>query len=168
MDNGRKVFVKTDGRSSDQTASSADESGKKLAHESKSTVIALPCEMCEELCPSDKLIDHQLQCRKGEKMRNKVSWKILHFKHKNLRLMNVAPAIRCQFMELRNRSLARIQSNYWIWNDSNTIDSADEDLSKRPAKQFFNATKSESASCLWNCQGGMRCNNLASGRNELA
>ena len=64
MDNGRKVFVKTDGRSSDQTASSADESGKKLAHESESTVIALPCEMCEELCPSDKLIDHQLQCRK--------------------------------------------------------------------------------------------------------
>ena len=26
--------------------------------------IALPCEICEELCPSDKLIDHQLQCRK--------------------------------------------------------------------------------------------------------
>ena len=64
MDNRRKVFVKTDGRSSDQMASSADESGKKLAHESESTVIALPCEMCEELCPSDKLIDHQLQCRK--------------------------------------------------------------------------------------------------------
>ena len=63
MDNRRKVFVKTDGRSSDQMASSADESGKKLAHESESTVIALPCEMCEELCPSDKLIDHQLQCR---------------------------------------------------------------------------------------------------------
>ena len=58
MDNGRKVFVKTDGRSSDQTASSADESGKKLAHESGSTVIALACEMCEELCPSDMLIDH--------------------------------------------------------------------------------------------------------------
>ena len=62
--------------------------------------------------------------------------------------MNAAPAIRCQFMELRNRSLARVQSNYWIWNDSNTIDSADEGLSKRPAEQFFNATKSELASCL--------------------
>ena len=83
-----------------------------------------------------------------EKMRNNASWKILRFKHDNLRLMNAAPAIRCQFMELRNRSLARVQSNYLIWNDSNTIDSADEDLSKRPAKQFFNATKSELASCL--------------------
>ena len=83
-----------------------------------------------------------------EKMRNNASWKILRFKHDNLRLTNAAPAIRCQFMELRNRSLARVQSNYLIWNDSNTIDSADEDLSKRPAKQFFNATKSELASCL--------------------
>ena len=64
MDNGRKAFVKTDGRSSDQAATSADESGKKLAHESETDiVIALPCEMCEELCPSDKLID-RLQCRK--------------------------------------------------------------------------------------------------------
>ena len=26
--------------------------------------IALPCQICEELCPSDKLIDLQLQCRK--------------------------------------------------------------------------------------------------------
>ena len=82
--------------------------------------------------------------------------------------MNAAPAIRCQFMELGNRSLARVQSNYWIWNDSNTIDAADDDLFKRPAKKFFNAANRELASCLYNCQGGMRCNNLASGRSELA
>ena len=63
MDNGRKAFVKTDGRSSNQAAISADESGKKLAHENENIVIALPCEIYEELCPSDKLID-RLQCRK--------------------------------------------------------------------------------------------------------
>ena len=43
MDNERKGFVKTDGRSSDQTASSADDSGKKLAHESENIIVALPC-----------------------------------------------------------------------------------------------------------------------------
>ena len=64
MDNGRKVLVKTKGRSSDQAAFNADDSGKKLAHESDSIVVALPCEICEELCPSEKLMDHQLQCRK--------------------------------------------------------------------------------------------------------
>ena len=68
MNNGRKAFVKTDGRSSDQAASSADESGKKLAQESQNIVVALPCEICEELCPSDKQIDHQLRYQKeGEK-----------------------------------------------------------------------------------------------------
>ena len=41
MDNGRKAFVKTDGRSSDQTASSADDSGKKLAHKSENIIVAL-------------------------------------------------------------------------------------------------------------------------------
>ena len=35
-----------------------------LAHESESIVVVLPCQICEELCPSDKLIDHELQCRK--------------------------------------------------------------------------------------------------------
>lgn len=64
MDKGQKAFVKADGKSSDQAASSAEESGKKLSHESESIVIALPCEICEELCPSDTLINHQLQCRK--------------------------------------------------------------------------------------------------------
>ena len=42
MDNGRKAFVKTTGRSSNLTASSADESGKRLALESENIVIALP------------------------------------------------------------------------------------------------------------------------------
>ena len=64
MNNGRKAFVKTDGRSSDLTASSADGSGKRLAQESENIVVALPCGIYEELCPSDKLIDHELQCRK--------------------------------------------------------------------------------------------------------
>ena len=35
MVNGRKALVKTEGRSSDLTASSADESGKRLALESE-------------------------------------------------------------------------------------------------------------------------------------
>ena len=64
MDNGRKAFVKTDGKSSELTASSADKSGKKLARETESIVIVLLCEICEELCPLEKLIDHQLQRQK--------------------------------------------------------------------------------------------------------
>ena len=60
MNDGRKAFVKTDGRSSDQAPTKAEKIGaRKRKH-----FIALPCETCEELCPSDKLIDHQLQCRK--------------------------------------------------------------------------------------------------------
>ena len=44
MVNGGKAFVKTEGRSSDLTASSADESGRRLALESENIVIAeLPC-----------------------------------------------------------------------------------------------------------------------------
>ena len=39
-------------------------------------------------------------------------------------------------------------------------------LSGQLAKQFFHAGKSELASCLSNCQGGMHCNNLASGPSE--
>ena len=64
MDNGRKAFVKTDGKSSELTASSADKSGKKLARETESIVIVLLCEICEELYPLEKLIDHQLQRQK--------------------------------------------------------------------------------------------------------
>ena len=64
MDNGRKAFVKTDGKSSELTASSADKSGKKLARETESIVIVLLCEICEELCPLEKPIDHQLQRQK--------------------------------------------------------------------------------------------------------
>ena len=63
-DNGRKAFVKTDGKSSELTASSADKSGKKLARETESIVIVLLCEICEELYPLEKLIDHQLQRQK--------------------------------------------------------------------------------------------------------
>ena len=68
-------------------------------------------------------------------MPNEASWKILHFKHKNLRLMNsAAHAIRYQFMELGNRSSARVQSNYWTWNDRNTNDSAGDPF-ERPASE---------------------------------
>ena len=45
-----------------------------------------------------------------------------------------APAIRYQFMELGNRSSARVQSNYWTWNDSNTNDSAGDPF-ERPASE---------------------------------
>ena len=85
---------------------------KKLAHESENVVIALPCEIYEELCPSDKLID-RLQCRKERENAKRSELKDTSFKHKNLRLMNAAAqAIRYQFMELGNRSSARVQSNY--------------------------------------------------------
>ena len=47
MNNGREAFVITDRRSSYLTVSSANESGKNWRTK-----------------PSDKLIDHQLQCRK--------------------------------------------------------------------------------------------------------
>ena len=29
------------------------------------SIVALPCEICDELCPSDKLMEHQEQCIKG-------------------------------------------------------------------------------------------------------
>ena len=112
MDNGRKAFVKTDGRSSDQAATSADESGKKLAHESENIVIALPCEIYEELCPSDKLID-RLQCRKGRENAKRSELKDTSFQAQEFAFNGAAaPAIRYQFMELGNRSSARVQSNY--------------------------------------------------------
>ena len=72
---------------------------------------------------------------KREKMRNEASWTILHLKHKSLHFMDAAPAIRCHFMELGNRSSAKVQSNYWIWNDSNYYYFAD-DLFERPASNF--------------------------------
>lgn len=61
MNEGKKYFVKTEGKD-DQPATG--ERAGKLPKESGSIVIALPCEICEELCPSDKLMDHQLQCQK--------------------------------------------------------------------------------------------------------
>ena len=76
-----------------------------------------------------------INAERKEKMRNNASWKILRFKHENLRLMNAAPAIRCQFMEVGNRSSAKVQSNYWIWNDSDYYYFAD-DLFERPASNF--------------------------------
>ena len=69
--------------------------------------------------------------------------------------MNVVLVIRCQFMDLGIWKFSKVQSNYWIWNDSNTDDSAD-DLFELPAKQFFNATMSKLASCLWNYKGGIQ------------
>lgn len=33
------------------------------------SIIALPCEICDELCPSDKLMDHQIECQKERNAR---------------------------------------------------------------------------------------------------
>ena len=81
---------------------------------------------------SDKLIDHEHQCRKERENAKRGE---LNDKHKSLHFMDAAPAIRCQFMELGNRSSAKVQSNYWIWNDSNYYYFAD-DLFERPASNF--------------------------------
>ena len=61
MDNGRKALVKTDKRAD---GLQRRKKRKKLARETESIVIVLLCEICEELCPLEKLIDHQLQRQK--------------------------------------------------------------------------------------------------------
>ena len=34
------------------------------SHRESISIVALPCEVCGELCPSDKLMQHQIQCQK--------------------------------------------------------------------------------------------------------
>ena len=42
-----------------------DRTGKKCpkSHRESISIVALPCEICGELCPSDKLMDHQIECQ---------------------------------------------------------------------------------------------------------
>lgn len=46
-----------------QAATESHEECRESMEESHS-IVALPCEICDELCPSDKLMEHQLECRK--------------------------------------------------------------------------------------------------------
>ena len=72
--------------------------------------------------------------------------------------MDAALVISCQFMEFSEGTV-----HYWIWNDSNTNDSAG-DLFEQPASEAIFSHREERVgkSRLLNCQGGMHCNNLAS------
>ena len=88
MNDGRKAFVKTDGRSSDQAASSADQSGKKLAHESERISSLYHVKHARNCVRRTSWSIINFNAERKEKMRNEASWKILHFKHKNLRLIN--------------------------------------------------------------------------------
>ena len=47
---------------SDQAARDSQQSRESMAE--SHCIVALPCEVCDELCPSDKLMDHQIECQK--------------------------------------------------------------------------------------------------------
>ena len=88
MNDGRKAFVKTDGRSSDQAASSADQSGKKLAHESERISSLYHVKHARNCVRRTSWSIINFNAERKEKMRNEASWKVLLFQHKNLRLIN--------------------------------------------------------------------------------
>lgn len=41
-------------------------------------IIALPCEVCDELCPSDKLMDHQIECQKEQENARRNDPRVAH------------------------------------------------------------------------------------------
>lgn len=61
--NGQKnVYVVDSSERSHQAARDGQQNRERLAE--SHSIIALPCEVCDELCPSDKLMDHQIECQK--------------------------------------------------------------------------------------------------------
>ena len=137
MDSERKAFVKTDGRSSDQTASSADESGikfgaRKRKHRCSITMLnmwgTVSVGQANRSWTSMPKRERKCETRRVERY-------FIWSTRACISVEDAAPAIRCQFMELGNRSSAKVQSNYWIWNDSNYYYFAD-DLFERPASNF--------------------------------
>ena len=124
MDYGQKAFVKTDKRLGDQMTSSADESEKKLAHESGSIVIALPCEICEELCPSDKLIDHQLQCQKERENAKRSEVKDTSFETQEFTFngCNTGAVHGVRYIEIQRGYSPTVEFE----DDGNTYNSADD------------------------------------------
>lgn len=61
MNKDKNSFVEPSGRN-DQAA--RDNESREFSSESKIIIVALPCEICDELCPSDKLMEHQRNCQK--------------------------------------------------------------------------------------------------------
>lgn len=62
MSEGKHAFAKQSGRN--DRATKDGQQGRENSSEHKIIIVALPCEICDELCPSDKLIDHQQECQK--------------------------------------------------------------------------------------------------------
>ena len=60
--NGERNARVNSGERSDQAARDGRQSRERLTE--SHSIIALPCEVCDELCPSDKLMDHQIECQK--------------------------------------------------------------------------------------------------------
>lgn len=58
-----------DGCADSQTTT---DGSQDMQGETNSTVVALPCEICGELCPSDKLLEHQIEC--SEETESGVAW----------------------------------------------------------------------------------------------
>lgn len=42
-------------------------------------IIALPCEVCNELCPSDKLMEHQIECQKERENTGRNDPRVAHY-----------------------------------------------------------------------------------------
>lgn len=62
MSEGKHAFAKQSGRN-DRVTKDAQQ-GRETPSEHEIIIVALPCEICDELCPSDKLMDHQRECQK--------------------------------------------------------------------------------------------------------
>ena len=60
--NGEKNAYVDSSERSDQAVRDSQQRRERLAE--SHSIIALPCEVCDELCPSDKLMDHQIECQK--------------------------------------------------------------------------------------------------------
>ena len=123
--------------------------GKKLAHESESIVIALPCQICEELCPSDKLIDHQLQRRKERENTKRSELKDTSFEAQEFAFNECSTGdsllvlgVRC--IEVQRGHSPTIESEMIV----TLVTLPMICMSGQLAKQFFHAVKSELASCL--------------------
>ena len=62
--NGEKNAYVDSSERSYQAVRDGQQSRERLTE--SAIIIALPCEVCNELCPSDKLMEHQIECQKEQ------------------------------------------------------------------------------------------------------
>ena len=65
-----------DSSESYQAASDGQQSRERLTE--RPSIIALPCEVCGELCPSDKLMEHQIECQREQENTRRNDPRVTH------------------------------------------------------------------------------------------